>query len=113
MFGFRIPRPLFEVPAPLFGTDIRDNFLVFIDAKSADEVNQGPRQAVTRAPVLREQRGQHSRFLHCDRGVDGGQKEFEVEQFPVDSGIVVIVRRQGPRRSRSRISARITLVLFV
>lgn len=28
-------------------------------------------------------------------GVDGGQKEFEVEQFPVDSGIVVIVRRQG------------------
>ena len=40
MFGFRIPRPLFEVPAPLFGTDIRDNFLVFIDAKSADEVNQ-------------------------------------------------------------------------
>ena len=38
MFGFCIPRPLFEVPAPLFGTDIRDNFLVFINAKSADPV---------------------------------------------------------------------------
>ena len=95
MLGFRILHPLLEVSAPLFGTDVRNNFLVFTDAKSADEVNQGPRQAVTRAPVLREQRGQHSCFLHCDRGVDGGQAEFEVEQFPVDPGMVVIVRRQG------------------
>ena len=46
-------------------------------------------------PVPREQRGQYSSLLHGDGRIDGGEEMLDVEQLPVDPGIVVVIRGQG------------------